>query len=225
MILWLASYPRSGNTLLRTMLQKAFGLSSYSVYDDDTDLGLIPEVRNQVGHQFLGAPIAEFYQRERNSPELKLVKTHDPPVDDGAAIYVIRDGRSAIVSRYNMLVNLRKRSDISITDVILGRKARFGHWTGHIRAWEPRQRPKTLLLFYHDLLSNPGHALTAISGFIGRQSVAQWHNNFDELHRVFPEFFNRGSDEANVAQMTQEEQALFWTVHGDCMREYGFSPR
>jgi hypothetical protein len=34
-VTWLASYPRSGNTLLRTILKQCFGLSSQSVYPDE----------------------------------------------------------------------------------------------------------------------------------------------------------------------------------------------
>jgi len=33
-MIWLASYPRSGNTLLRVILKHCFGLSSQSVYHD-----------------------------------------------------------------------------------------------------------------------------------------------------------------------------------------------
>src|SRR5258708_3341660 len=33
-VTWLASYPRSGNTLLRIILKRCFGLTSQSLYDD-----------------------------------------------------------------------------------------------------------------------------------------------------------------------------------------------
>ena len=223
MILWLASYPRSGNTLLRTMLQQALGLHSYSVYDDKTDVGLIPEVREKTGHEFLDATFAEFYQREHHSPQLNLVKTHGPQTDASPAIYVIRDGRSAIVSWYNMLVRLRKRTDVTITDVILGRRVPYVDWSSHVRTWDPKSRPKTLLLYYHELLSKPEPALAAISEFLGRKRIAEWHNNFEEMHRLFPDFFYRGSDDVNIGQMTKDEQDLFWKVHGQCMQDFGYA--
>ncbi len=34
-VIWLASYPRSGNTLLRTVLYQCFGIQSASVYPND----------------------------------------------------------------------------------------------------------------------------------------------------------------------------------------------
>ena len=35
MVVWLASYPRSGNTFLRIVLHRLYGVPTYSVYDDD----------------------------------------------------------------------------------------------------------------------------------------------------------------------------------------------
>lgn len=225
MIVWLASYPRSGNTLLRTMMQQAFGLPSYSMYDDRIDVGALPEVRQRTGHQFLGSPFEKFYAERKEAAELSLVKTHDPPPDAGKAIYIIRDGRSSVVSWYNLLVRLRKRTDVTISDVIRGQKVKFGDWTSHVRRWNPLQRPQTLLLRYPDLLSEPDEQLQRVSEFLGIPRTAPWNNNFQELHRLMPEFFHRGSDEKNLAQMSADEQALFWSLHESCMREFGFGEK
>src|SRR5882672_2574662 len=43
---WLASYPRSGNTYLRAILWSCFGLQTGSVYPDDLSL----DVSQHVGH-------------------------------------------------------------------------------------------------------------------------------------------------------------------------------
>jgi hypothetical protein len=221
-IIWLASYPRSGNTLLRTMLWKAFQLKSYSASDDRGDLGAVSEVMGIVGHEFLPMKFDDFYESKRASRDLVLVKTHDKPIDAGRAIYVIRDGRSAIVSWYNMLVSLRKRNDVSISDVIMGRGVRFGDWSSHIRAWTPNKRPATLLLYYNDLVSGDPAVLEKLAGFIGIPQCASWVNQFSELQELMPDFFRRGSDAANLAQMTEQESDLFWETHEQCMCEYGF---
>jgi hypothetical protein len=34
-IVWLDSYPRSGNTLLRIVLRRLYGAPTYGIYDDD----------------------------------------------------------------------------------------------------------------------------------------------------------------------------------------------
>jgi hypothetical protein len=45
-ILWIASYPRSGNSFLRVVLKAAFGLPSDSLYAEKSDVpGVMREVR------------------------------------------------------------------------------------------------------------------------------------------------------------------------------------
>lgn len=91
-VIWLASYPRSGNTLLRTILWQCFGLPSGSVYPDD--LGGNRALADYVGH------IERGPNRETTFPvgSIPMMKTHEFPKDRGHAIYVIRDGRDVIVS-------------------------------------------------------------------------------------------------------------------------------
>ena len=36
MVVWIASYPRSGNTLLRMLIRYGFGMSTFSVFDELT---------------------------------------------------------------------------------------------------------------------------------------------------------------------------------------------
>ena len=40
MIVWLASFPRSGNTMLRILLHRFYGRLSYSLYDESSGTGL-----------------------------------------------------------------------------------------------------------------------------------------------------------------------------------------
>ena len=47
-VVWLASYPRSGNTFLRTILWQCFGLRSASIYPKD--LGSKKALEDYVGH-------------------------------------------------------------------------------------------------------------------------------------------------------------------------------
>ncbi len=93
MILWIASYPRSGNTFLRVVLKAAFGLPSDSLYAEKSDItGLMREVREGL---VPGRSLSDM----AHSADLCCVKTHDLPGDDDfPAIYVVRDGRDALVS-------------------------------------------------------------------------------------------------------------------------------
>lgn len=68
--IWLASYPRSGNTLLRTILNHCFGLKSASVYTKD--LGGNEKLETYVGH------IEHDEKGKLSFPNgvLPLIKTH-----------------------------------------------------------------------------------------------------------------------------------------------------
>src|SRR3954464_8946304 len=98
MIVWLASYPRSGNTLLRQVIKKCLGLHSFESVGrlkheyDDRD----PTWKEVCGSLQNREDREAFYPRATNSAETVLVKTHEPPLDAQKAIYVVRDGRLAL---------------------------------------------------------------------------------------------------------------------------------
>lgn len=87
MILWLASYPRSGNTYLRMLLHTVFDLNTYSLYGDGADIGADPVTADTVGHASL--PPEWSIAQARSDRALWPVKTHGHPLDAEKAIYVI----------------------------------------------------------------------------------------------------------------------------------------
>ncbi len=208
--------------MLRAMLRQVFGAGSYSMYDDPTDIGMIPEVGRAVGHKPLETSFRDLYFRELGTIEPVFVKTHSAPGDSNLAIYIVRDGRSSIVSWHNMLTRAKKRTDITLEDVILGRNVAFGDWSGHLQMWKPKHNPRILLVYYRDLISQPETVLERVSGFVGKPRIAAWRDNFAELHRLYPEFFASGSDAKNIAQMTDAQARLFWHTHREAMHEYDF---
>ncbi|MDX1452447.1 MAG: sulfotransferase domain-containing protein [Oleiphilaceae bacterium] len=151
---WIASYPRSGNTYLRTILHHAFGLRTASMYSDD--LGGNKTLEEYVGH------IEHHPQLEQTlyAEARPLIKTHELPNDDRAAIYIIRDGRAAVASMYEFFG--RKTP---LEDIIEGR-TRYGQWGQHLQAWNPWERPNTLLLRYDDLVEQLPQVLEQISAFL-----------------------------------------------------------
>jgi hypothetical protein len=227
-IVWLASYPRSGNTLLRTILRQAFGMPSYSIYDDTYDIGANPQVAALVGHEPLGMPLDRLLEERSAAPGPCLLKTHDAPHparDTDLAIYVVRDGRAAAVSYLHYLHNVMRRPRVTLEEVILGEHVRFGHWSDHIRMWEPDRRPRTLLVRYEDLIGTPPAAIRSIRDFTGFEPVAEWRTDFETMRRLDPRFFRAGSNERNIAHMAGDAEDLFWQVHGDTMTAMGYPGR
>lgn len=153
-IVWLASYPRSGNTFLRTILWHCFGLRSASIYPND--LGGNRELEAYVGHIEHNPDI----QKQLQKTGAPLIKTHEPPKDNNPAIYVIRDGRAACVSLWKFY-----NENIPIEAVIEGQH-RFGTWSNHVMAWDPWKRPNTLLLKYEQLRNDLPNTLKSISEFL-----------------------------------------------------------
>lgn len=103
MIIWLGSYPRSGNTLFRLVLNYAYNIKSYSVTNDPLfdQIGM----SGVVGHKPLPLTLAEM----KTAPGPYFVKTHEFPQDDMPAIYIVRDGRDTLVSYAKFLGSLASR--------------------------------------------------------------------------------------------------------------------
>jgi hypothetical protein len=217
-VTWLASYPRSGNTLLRLILKHCFDLSSQSLYQEQDFAD--PAVRDLVGHEDVGRNARQFVALARRAGRSLYVKTHElPPADRHPAIYVVRDGRSAVVSHAHYLRDILHR-DISLAQVIEG-KAGLS-WSQHIRAWTLPARADTLVARYEDLATGNRETLAAISAFISRPLLRGFDISFAQLHGLYPAFFRRGSDTANIAEMDAASARLFDQHHGDMLRAMGY---
>lgn len=225
MIIWLASYPRSGNTLLRMMLNSVFGRTSYSEYDDVTDIGADEPTRRRVGHVFLGRPLEQAYAELSAAPGPEFIKTHNEPRDDAKAIYIVRDGRFASKSYYHYLTDfLPAEQKVSLLNVIAG-FTQFGSWGSHLDAWDPQHRSNTLLLRYEDLIAEPQREIDRIAAFIQLEPTGQWQNDFQALHQVNPRFFRRGDthgSEGNATILPPQEEDFFFAQHGDWCRRLNY---
>lgn len=158
MTLWLASFPRSGNTLLRQVLHAGWGLQSGSVYS--LDLGDNLAVIRACGHVDLRV-LSDGRGRCLLNPHNIPIKTHQLPQNQtDRAIYVLRDGRAACVSLWHFLAQ-----GVSLEDVVCGR-TQFGTWSDHVMAWTA-QPGIAALIRYEEMINAPEAAVTALSGLFG----------------------------------------------------------
>jgi hypothetical protein len=213
--MWISCYPRSGSSFLRLILNQAFGLRSTSLYEgEDARWDIAPGVAGLVGH-FERARRGE--PAERQDPE--IIKTHEPPLDDAPAIYLIRDGRSAIVSYFHYLNDIQGLP-ATLEELIHG-EIFPGFWADHYKAWNPQNRARTLFLRYEELTGSPAKACGLIADFIGKPPISDLKLGFADLHAMFPAYFRCGDDKKNIAEM-KPHQKLFDSIHGDVMRELGY---
>ncbi len=221
MLIWLASYPRSGNTFMRLLLSKAFDVPTWSYYDFDakTDRAFERAAGRDQPEFESSAAVCEAAEAH---PGPCFVKTHELPDPDDTrpAVYLVRDGRAAVVSYWHYRQDLAGESP-SLADVIEGR-VWGSDWSTHVQAWMLSQRPNTLVLRYESLVADPHAALAHIAAFAGLPPPAPTRLKFDALHEVEPKFFRVGSNDANLAELRGDDLALFSRCHGDAMRAAGY---
>jgi hypothetical protein len=216
MLIWLASYPRSGNTFVRVVLKAAFGIETRSLSGAGDDRVFSdPRVADAVGHIKSERFGAELIEEARQSSELVILKTHEPPPTADSAIYIVRDGRSAIVSYHHYLSEI-EHLQVDMESIIEGR-VYAGSWSDHFNSWRPIDRPHTLFLRFEDMVARPDELVGRLSGFMGVQPLTTGVRSFTDLHGLFPQFFRSGSDERNIREIAPYRD-LFMRRHGDLMR-------
>jgi hypothetical protein len=208
LIVWLASYPRSGNTFLRTILWHCFGLRTASIYPKD--LGGRRALEEYVGHVEHG-PQLQDRLRESGIP---LFKTHELPKDGNPAIYVIRDGRAACVSLWRF-----GNKKIPLDAMVEGQH-RFGIWADHVRAWNPTRRPNTLLLRYEDLRADLPAGLDRIGRFLDRAVVSERLPDRDEIAASDGHWVRKES--SWQTELAGPALARFNEINRDVLQAFGY---
>lgn len=228
MIIWLASYPRSGNSLFRIVLKELYGLFSATVYDhpDEEEVLRMREIVGEVGREV-------SLQQLTASEGVHFVKTHELPSEDGVpAVCLVRDGRDALVSyaHFALATESRDRGDrpeefLRVLHAMVTTNDHFGGWGPHVLAWSQRQT-ETVFVRYEDLIRRPGAVVGQVLRRFGHAATPEGNRclpAFEELKRVFPWFFRRGAPGEWRTGMPEEIQQLFWERHGAAMRAFGYS--
>ena len=234
MIIWLASYPRSGNTYYRMLLHYMRSIQTYSLYDDP----LLDKIgaTDMIGHKALPAPLVTL----RDEADTFFVKTHELPSDADPAVYIVRDGRDAIVSfaRYllsfqsapGLIGSAKRRLGIesfrrTLRSLIATAKGRRS-WSDHVLQWSHRSKGTTFIIRYEDLVGEPERWVQASLDALQVQSKSTEGRelpSFTTLHEAWPEFFRKGKAATWRDEMPHGLHELFWAYHGEAMREFGYS--
>jgi hypothetical protein len=231
MLIWLASYPRSGNTFLRILLNRLYGFTTTTGYDDNDP------VAQQLGPEFVGyKPRTQTLQDLVDSSEITFVKTHRQPhrveCGDQPAIYLVRDGRDAIVSfahlRARSILEQGKTADVQqlMQELVLEETLGTGNWGLNVLHWLKRPSP-TAVICFEKLIREPevevARALEVINIKPQRQ-VNAVPPVFSELNKVDGGFFRRGAVGSYRDEMPREIQESFWQQphHAEAMTVLGY---
>jgi hypothetical protein len=215
MIVWVSSFPRSGNTFLRIVLHRLYGIRASVVYDVDG-------VAERLGGELIGfEERAAGYAELRASQEVHFIKTHrrrDDLVDEqDPAICLVRDGRDALVS----WARLASESDPTSFETELrsmidrpADKPGTGSWGHNVLSWLQPSASHRVLLRYDDLARDPrpsvDRALTALLPGL-RPLPGATVPTFDQLHEVDPAFFRRGRTGTHHDELPPALHDHFWS--------------
>jgi len=207
-VVWLASYPRSGNTMLRVVLAQCFALPSAAIYPED--FGGNAKLQALTGRL---APTADGVL-DFGDVTVRVLKTHSPPQDAGKAIYIVRNGIDAVASFHD-------HSGVPIDTLIRGRRG-LPTWAAHVESWRPDRRPKTLLLRYEDVVADMAGTVDRIASFLDLAPRARTIPSREELAAVDGKWI-RSASASHRTKLTTEEVEQFWRSNGQTMDAYGYS--
>jgi hypothetical protein len=231
MIVWLASYPRSGNTFFRILLHRLHGFATHSVYSTAQTGVESPEDTRLLSKLVGQFEIECDLEALKADPALHFVKTHDLPGDDDSpAIVLVRDGRDAVLSFAHFLLKAvygidnpgKIELENTLEDVILGDT--FGGWSRNVNAWADRVG-NDMVFRYEDLIRDPvgvvGEGLHRFS--LNGGPVKQAAPSFSELHEKVPWFFRKGKPGGWKDEMPPRLEKLFLDRHGEAFARFGYS--
>ena len=150
---YVVCYPRSGSTLLRTYLAELQGRPQVSVYWRD------------VIHPLGAAPITRELDR------FAFVKSHQLRDSFERLVYLVRDGRNAMISFLFLTFlhgghRISRREDLCEGLRLMLRSDDF--WGVHVgRALEAKDRADVLFVRYEDLLRDPAAELRRVAAHLG----------------------------------------------------------
>jgi hypothetical protein len=233
MLIWLASYPRSGNTYFRILLHHLFGFHTFHGYPVPGNIeSLGGDIKGVM--QLMGADVVETkfdVDKLRADSDRHFVKTHDLPSDSSSpAVVLIRDGRDAAVSYAHFVLKTEKGiehapSDVFATaleEIITGN--RFGGWSRNVEAWINKAGWNSVVR-YEDLIKDPVNTvIAAVQRFsISSETKSAAPPSFLQLKAMAPWFFRKGKSGSWQQEMPSRLQELFLQRHGDTLLRLGYS--
>jgi len=230
MKLWLASYPRSGNTYFRVILDTLYSTRS-------------TERSNK--HKNILKKILQIRQHSEPVVKTHLLPTQVFPKSKRIpAVYLVRDGRDALVSMAHHKKDIKDPSTEyleNLHDAILAvGDTYFGGWSTHVNKWLARAN---IVIRYEDLVKDPIESVEKIREVIELPPPNNIHlptfeemkfNSSKRISKSVPlgikkkpdrrkHFFRRGISGAWKDEMPDDLHKLFWELHGDAMVTLGYT--
>lgn len=221
--IWIASFPRSGNTFFRNVLFHVYGLDSLE------DESLVKERHTKDPLVFIKAHLLPYQ-----------LKTYNPKKD--VVVYLVRDGRDSICSlafkRKNLIDPESSMHQNFLEATKADRGSFFGGWANNCRLWLAEE---CILVRFENLVKDPKAVFAELEKVIALPKA-----NWDELptfekqkqgiakHGIEPDYNYQGGDFSQKffrkgeignwrTEMPLEFQQLFWKNSADMMTRLGYT--
>ena len=193
MIIWIPSYPKSGNTYLRSFLS-----SYYFSKDGEFDFNLLLNINQFPALRYSDVKSYTYVEAAKNwrinqkkfftKEKLFFLKTHNSleeyfgyrftkSSETLGAIYIVRDPRNVISSMcnhysmnfnemYNKMIDENASLSTKNSDGDVSNFSFLGSWSNHYKSWKNNFEFKTLFVKYEDLEENAHDEFWKILTFI-----------------------------------------------------------
>ncbi|MCR9175036.1 MAG: sulfotransferase domain-containing protein [Alphaproteobacteria bacterium] len=202
-IMWLASYPKSGNTWMRVFLENLFRNEPEPISINDFRVARYGDVEVAMYEHVTGRPFSELTDDDIHSlrydcqkllaqrPESSFVKTHNCIGDynDKPLIYLNLTVGAIYVVRnvFDVAVSAARHFDASIDDTVEGlcregmntpttAMAAFqvlNSWSTHYRSWNEVPGFEPLLVRYEDLRAKPLKTFGKVTRYLGLNTAPE----------------------------------------------------
>lgn len=222
MIVWVASFPRSGNNLCsRQTLRAVFRAKTGAVQNLDSLVSMLSLAED-------ADPIAAI----RDHRATIFLKTHRvvDAADPSPAIYLVRDGRDSLVS-YAHFAKAQGEAwarsasfEEALATLIEREDHPYGSWSDSVRAWTSRDA-STAVIRFEELIVDPVATVRAAAESLGvrlRKPVGELPD-FERLRGEDPGLYRRGKVGSWRSEMPAHLEQRFWELHGAEMEALGYS--
>ncbi len=251
-LIYLSSYPRSGNQWFRNLIEHYFDRRVSSLYPEPGCGNLEMNLDGSFGSTFSEfqtiyppvttlrrlvhgcGPILDVQARDMltRTDEYFFVKTHEPPfdqyLDKEGVIYIVRHPGAAIWSYFHYLQDYHSNTALELTleEVILG-NVTAGSWSDHVQAWLKLKKAMDgrFLLFRYEELRSKEHSFCKVVSLL---TGLPWRGSigffpsFEQWHNTAPKLYRSGNNEEWRQFFSAHQLELLRKCHFHAAEKLGY---